>query len=695
MDTKGGGSPLPSIQNFRRLDEEDYQMSFDQFPKTNRQKINRANEVTEFDLEVDMEVDIEVTEDSDLDEDTLDVDQEPAEVSLPADEVDDSDGQSLPLSASVPLSKRKTKSNWPHSSGELRYGEFVGRGTDLYILQTDKSGKLKEKRFANLVFIKETQQNIDDGMYQIVLRYWFIDQWHELTIKRSQLQVNELTKLLDYGVDVPNHKVRHIAKFLSLQEDGAPLKKVHEKLGWADHDGALVYKHQQIIGSNLPYSSEYAGKLSIQNGTYEGWKQVIEQEVLGHIPLEFALVCGFASPLISLIARFVDIEVLLFHLFGDTSRGKTSAMRVFVSPFALPSKQEGGIIFQWLGTKNGMMAQIADKHGIPIAFDEASMNRMKDFTDILYLLAEGREKARMTKEIEERKRASWSGIVFSTAEHSLKSKSNQNSGLIVRLQEIGNVEWTTSPENAVEIKNGLQQNYGHAGPKFVEYLLREGKDHIIERWKKWSKICYEKMESKDGLSARMADRFGLILATAELMNELFDFQVNIDGILQFLLKIDQENIESRDLGERAYQYLKQKVVEFQAHFNMEGAPAIRDCMGSITRKPGKGVEVVIMKEPFRRLVHEGGFDDSSVVLQKMKAKGYLDHEEKKLTRKRKVDPDKPRLDVHIFLFDDSLLEMLKRAPLPSPFVTSKTKPVGIRSTDDAEDYTEVNVTDLD
>ncbi|MCM3590136.1 DUF927 domain-containing protein [Brevibacillus borstelensis] len=57
------------------------------------------------------------------------------------------------------------------------------------------------------------------------------------------------------------------------------------------------------------------------------------QEVLGHIPLEFALVCGFASPLISLIARFVDIEVLLFHLFGDTSRGKTSAMRVFVSPF--------------------------------------------------------------------------------------------------------------------------------------------------------------------------------------------------------------------------------------------------------------------------------------------------------------------------------------------------------------------------
>ncbi|ELK39884.1 hypothetical protein D478_22058 [Brevibacillus agri BAB-2500] len=73
----------------------------------------------------------------------------------------------------------------------------------------------------------------------------------------------------------------------------------------------------------------------------------------------------------------------------------------------------------------------------------------------------------------------------------------------------------------------------------------------------------------------------------------------------------------------------------------------------------------------------------------------MDHEEKKLTRKRKVDPDKPRLDVHIFLFDDSLLEMLKRAPLPSPFVTSKTKPVGIRSTDDAEDYTEVNVTDLD
>ncbi|USG65364.1 DUF927 domain-containing protein [Brevibacillus ruminantium] len=642
-----------------------------------------------------MEVDTEVTGDSDLDEDTLDFDQEPAEVSLPAREVDDSDGQSLPIPASVPLSKKKTKSNWPHSSGEFRYGEFVGRGTDLFILKKDKSGKLKEKRFANLVFIKETQQNIDDGMYQIVLRYWFIDQWHELKIKRSQLQVNELTKLLDYGVDVPNHKVRHIAKFLSLHEDAAPLKKVHKKLGWAKHDGALVYKHQKMIGSNLPYSSEYVDDLSLQKGTYAGWKQVIEQEVLGYIPLEFALVCGFASPLISLIARFIDIEVLMFHIFGDSSQGKTSALRVFISPFALPSKQEGGLILQWHGTLNGLVAQIKEKHGIPITLDEASMNRMNNFTEFLYLLAEGREKARMTKEVEERKRESWSGIVFSTAEHSLKAKSNQNAGLSVRLQEIGNIKWTTSPDNAKKIKEGLFEHYGHAGPRFVEYLLRKGKDDIIERWKKWSTICCEKMEYKDGLSARIADRFALILATAELMNELFDFQVNIDGILAFLLKMDQENIESRDLGERAYQYLKQKVVEYQAHFIMDGAPPSRDCMGRITRHPGKGVEVEIMKEPFRRLIHEGGFDDSSVVLQSMKAKGYMDHEEKKLTRKRKIEPDKPRIDVHIFLFDDSLLEMLKREPLPSSFVTSKTKPVGKRRLDDAEDYTEVNVADLD
>ncbi|WP_419877955.1 DUF927 domain-containing protein [Brevibacillus centrosporus] len=665
-------------------------MNFDQLPAQKNRLRRQTVEPTEIDLDLDL------TEPEDATTDDVDLDLDVAEPSTePLKEVIESTGQSVIPTHTDHQPKKNKHGNLSLPASDFRYGQFVGRGTELLVRRKDENGKWKEEWLSDLVFIKAIQENIDEQTFDILLQFWFKNHWREKSVKRSQLQINELTKLLDHGVDVPNYKVGQVAKFLSLQEKDAPLRQVHHKLGWADYNGELVYQHQEILSTKVPYSSTYRGNMLLQKGTYEGWKQVIKQEVLGHTPLEFALTCGFASPLVALIARIIDMEVLIFHAYGDAAQGKTTAGRVFVSPFGLPSKREGGLVLQWYGTKNGLVSQLRDKHGFPIVLDEASMNRIKDFTDVLYLLAEGREKARMTKEIEERKRASWSGFFFSTAEHSLQQKSNQNSGLLVRLQEKGNVPWTRSAENSNKIKEGLLQHYGQAGPMFVQFLIAKGKDAIVDVWKKWAKLCHQKMILKDSLSERMADKFALILATAELMNECFDFSVNIGGILEFLLEMDQENVEGRDLGERAYQYLKQMVIQHQANFIMDGAPASRECWGSITRKSGKGVEVTFMKEPFKKLIHEGGFDDSSVVLGKLKAKGYLDHEANKLTRKRKLDPDKPRLDVHILMFDDSLLEMLKKEPLPSSFVTSKTKSVRNRPLDDRDDYEEAILPDLD
>lgn len=571
--------------------------------------------------------------------------------------------------------KRKRKKNdWSLGTGEHRYKNFIVRGSELFVEKKDKDGNWQEYRIGNLVFVKEIHENIDNQTVSLLLRYRYNGNWRELPVKRSQIQPNELMKLLDHGLDVHEHKVKKVAEFLSLQEEDAPVRYFHEQLGWMQRDGGLVYKHQQVIGTNFPYSSAYIGNLLLQSGTIEGWTEVIKQEVLGHTPLEFALVCGFASPVVSLIARDLDMEVLICHAYGDSSQGKTTAGRVMVSPFGCPNRQEGGLMLHWKGTQNGMVAQIAGKHGIPLVFDEASMNRLKDFTEMLYLLAEGREKARMTKEMQLRTRASWSGLFFSTAEHSLRHKSNRNSGLIVRLFEKGNVRWTRSAENAENIREGLLQHYGHAGPKFVEYLIQLGKEAIFGIWKKWASICYNKMEYKDGLSNRIADKYALILATAELMNKCFDFQVNIDGILDFLLEMDQENVEGRDLGEQAYQYLKQMVIQHQMNFIKTDYTPKGEIWGKIARCLDKRVEVAFLQEPFKKLLSDGGFDDCTVVLRKLKEKGYLDHERNKNTRKRNIDPSTDTREfVYCVRFDKSFKNLLSGVTLSSSQVKSASR----------------------
>jgi putative DNA primase/helicase len=461
-----------------------------------------------------------------------------------------------------------------------------------------------------------------------------------------------------------------------LTEEGKALKTVESYVG--DIRSFQLYLSERAAYESQPLSrfsfvrykqrssfSSYQGDLHLVMGSLEGWKDVIHREVLGHIPLEFALICGFAAPLVSWVAKDLDMEVLIFHAFGESSQGKTTAARVVVSPFGRPSRKEGGIIFSWKATTNALIGQIVEKHGIPLALDEASMNRLKDFTDILYTLAEGVEKARLDKEIQQRKRRTWSGTSFSTAEHSLIHKSNENSGLIVRIQELGNVPWTTSAENARNIQEVLLKNYGQAGPMFAAFLLEKGKEIIFDTWKQCSEDVYSKMAFKDALSQRIADKFALILATAELVNQCFDFSVDVEGIAKFLLNLEQGTAEQRDLGERAHHYLKQMVIVHQTNFIQNSFSPKGECWGKITHIPGKGTEVMFLKESFKKLVFQGGFDDCDVVLRKLKDKKVLDHEGKKHTRKRKVDPSSKskRDDVYCIMFDESLNDLLMQGTL--------------------------------
>jgi putative DNA primase/helicase len=175
----------------------------------------------------------------------------------------------------------------------------------------------------------------------------------------------------------------------------------------------------------------------------------------------------------------------LFTFTVTVLKGKTTALQVAISPFGLPnSKKSGSLLKDWNGTPNAIMGHFRDIHGLPMALDEASTED-GDFSKFVYLLASGKDKNRMNKEGEMTRTAEWDGVILSNAEHSLKSKSKQNIGIQMRLFEIGNVSWTQSAENADALKAGVLNNYGHAGPLFVEHILRVGKAEVIRKWQYW------------------------------------------------------------------------------------------------------------------------------------------------------------------------------------------------------------------
>ncbi|MFD2679259.1 DUF927 domain-containing protein [Bacillus seohaeanensis] len=623
--------------------EENYSNS--RFPSTSR----RRKKITDFD-EMDLD-NLEMIDDEfgqEIETEQLDVEvQEIKDVPLVQ--------KSEKYRRSDTSSNKYVKSYIPKGN----YGFFRVKGSTLYTVDKKDDGTEKEILLGNLVYIKEVIERTDEKEIHVflVLRYWFHSQWYEVTIGREQLQVNELSKLMSTGMDVPSHKAKRVAIFLSYQESEAPKRYEHIHLGWKVDESMENYKHQNIIGNSIK-PSRYGGDFSLQKGDLSGWINVVNNEVIGHTPLEFALVAGLSSPLVSWVARDFDMEVLVIHAYGDTSKGKTTAARVFVSPFGRPARKDGGLILLWKATQNAIIAQISNNHGIPLALDEASMNRLKDFTEMIYLLAEGKEKARMTKDIKLRDQRTWSGTFFSTAEHSLLMKSNQNGGLLIRLQEFGNVSWTKDGDHAERLRRGLLQHYGEAGPIFVKFIAKKGKDTVYHLVSQWSERCLEKMEIQNGLSQRLAQKYGLLMATAELANECFDFTIDLDDLLDFLIQHQQSVALEGDYSERAYASFKQLVIQHRTKFARDSEPPIaHETWGKIFTK-GNGIEVAILKEIFREEMIKKGFENPQQILSKWKSKGLLDTEASKLTKKKTI-PGTVKRDIFLVRFEENFLNVVE------------------------------------
>ena len=67
----------------------------------------------------------------------------------------------------------------------------------------------------------------------------------------------------------------------------------HKFLGWCRHNNLLIYRHQTAtIGKK---TSTYTGDFEIApKGTYRAWIDGVKKHILGHYPLEAALVIGLS-----------------------------------------------------------------------------------------------------------------------------------------------------------------------------------------------------------------------------------------------------------------------------------------------------------------------------------------------------------------------------------------------------------------
>ena len=313
-------------------------------------------------------------------------------------------------------------------------------------------------------------------------------------------------KLLNAGYDMDIYYSKQLQGYLNQYQPESDIIATTQ-IGWVD--GSYVFP-DRIIGDNKNiryYGSIGDGKFK-ESGTLEQWRENVAAHCVGYELLELGLYAGFAS----LLMPYVDFGFGL-HFHGDSSKGKTTILRVASSIFGQPKKY----INKWNATHNGMEFIGYNANHALCALDEVN-EAAKNTLDSIYMLIDGRGKARAisrTGGVEQAKPRTWQTVALSTGEVSIEDLAlqygkNLKAGESVRMIDIEVNQICKDQAHANLLIEQTAKHHGTACIAFIKYLQANKTIDIVQMYKHYYQELITPHNELHSQASRVAKYFALL-----------------------------------------------------------------------------------------------------------------------------------------------------------------------------------------
>lgn len=299
-----------------------------------------------------------------------------------------------------------------------------------------------------------------------------------------------------------------------------------DRIGW--HAGVYVLPDRTIGESDELVMFQAPGGIVSQfkqRGTLADWREHIAIHCRGNSRMLFSVSAAFAAPLMHL----AKINSGGFHIYGDSSSGKSTAVKVAGSVFGGPDYPRN-----WHTTGTSLESTATQHSDALLLLDEIAQVDPKVVGDIVYMLANQMGKGRGTQTATARKIATWRVLFLSDGEVSLASHMEQagkgtKAGHEVRMAHItadagcgfGVYETLHDFESGAAMSDYLvkmsHKYYGTAGIALIEYAVNDSETIAAELASGISQLVKDMCPSDShGQVSRVAARFALVGMSGEL-----------------------------------------------------------------------------------------------------------------------------------------------------------------------------------
>lgn len=413
-------------------------------------------------------------------------------------------------------------------------------------LGTDHPGPL----IAAPLLIRERGLEVGRGEELLTLAWLRDGDWQTKTVERAVVaDARSITTLAAYGAPVTSLNARQVVQYMADYETQnlgrLPARRVSRQLGWQGPEGkdgflvgSLLVTAQGIAETGREPENADSPSPPIQfrgadegdeqtargfhrEGTLEGWLEAIAPVARYH-RVRLALYASFAAVMLMILRA----RNIILDFAGENTSGKTTALRVAGSVWGDPHEnraQGDTVVHTWDATAVWRERAPATLNNLPFILDDSKRaRRREDVEQTIYDFSQGRGRGRGS--VKGLASQSTFQTVLLTSGEQPATSFTEAGGTRARVLTLWGSPFGAKDQATGDLARVLnrriKRHYGHAGPLFVRFLLRNRTE-----WGSWREEFrtlvreYEKKAGDNPLAGRLAEDFAAIHLTAMIAHK--------------------------------------------------------------------------------------------------------------------------------------------------------------------------------